>query len=186
LRQQELAELFGVSLIPIREALRKLEMEGSITFLPYRGASVSPLSVEEFQQVTEMRIPLTALALRKAVPKMTLELLDRAEGVLDEIEHETNPLRFGQEIWRFYETLLQASDRPLLLEVIKGLFDRIQRYLHLYLPLHRQKDLDMPNLRDLLKACRTGDARLAVRLMEKRHKAAAKGICRAIVANHSK
>jgi DNA-binding GntR family transcriptional regulator len=167
LRQQELADRFGVSLIPVREALRGLEKDGLITFLPYRGACVAPLSVEELEQTAEMRIALITIALRKAIPKMTPDVFAHAEEILDQIESEGDPLRWGLLILRFYETLFEPANRPLLVEAIRGLTERIQRYLHVYLVLYGQREIDLPPLRDVLLACKKCDARLAVRLIDK-------------------
>ena len=68
LRQDELAERFGTSRIPVREALRQLEAEGFVTLLPNRGAVVSDLSIDEVIELLEIRIALECHALRLAIP----------------------------------------------------------------------------------------------------------------------
>src|SRR5437660_12006142 len=55
LRQDALADELGVSRIPVREALRQLEAEGLVTFSPHRGAVVSSLSLEEIEELFELR-----------------------------------------------------------------------------------------------------------------------------------
>src|SRR5437868_10445798 len=58
LRQDELAAQFGLSRIPVREALRRLEGEGLVTVNPHRGAVVSILSNEELHEICEIRVAL--------------------------------------------------------------------------------------------------------------------------------
>src|SRR5512139_2694750 len=83
LRQAELAAQFGVSPIPLREALRQLEAEGFVTLHPYRGAVVSTTSVAEAREITELRTMLDTRALRLAFPKLTPATLRRAEELLN-------------------------------------------------------------------------------------------------------
>src|SRR3982751_2703327 len=78
LRQDALAEELGVSRIPVREALRQLEAEGLVTFSPHRGAVVSSLSLDEIDELFELRAAIESDLLRRAIPKMTKEQLDRA------------------------------------------------------------------------------------------------------------
>ncbi len=77
LRQDELAARFGTSRIPVREALRQLEAEGFVTFLPNRGAVVSDLSIDEVIELLEIRIALECHALRLAIPD---DERDRSRG----------------------------------------------------------------------------------------------------------
>jgi DNA-binding GntR family transcriptional regulator len=68
LRQDEIAREFGVSRIPVREALRQLEGEGLVTFYPHRGATVSELPYEEATEIGEIRASSETLALKRALP----------------------------------------------------------------------------------------------------------------------
>ncbi len=84
LRQDELAERFGTSRIPVREALKQLEAEGFVTFMPNRGAVVSDLSIDEVVELLEIRIALECYALIEAnyghVSRFTSALVSRATG----------------------------------------------------------------------------------------------------------
>src|SRR5690606_29038054 len=71
LRQDALAAELGVSRIPVREALRQLEVEGLVTFSPHLGAVVSSLSLNEIEELFDLRALLESELLRQAVKRMT-------------------------------------------------------------------------------------------------------------------
>ena len=83
LRQDALAAELGVSRIPVREALRQLEVEGLVTFSPHVGAIVSTLSLADITELFELRALLEAELLKRALPNLTPEIMDRADAVLD-------------------------------------------------------------------------------------------------------
>src|SRR4051794_15358550 len=78
LRLQELADRFGVSIIPVREALRLLASEGFVDLIPNRGARVALLSMEDMLDVYRTRIALEVEALRQAAPRITAPMLVKA------------------------------------------------------------------------------------------------------------
>src|SRR4029078_13747600 len=86
LRQDALADELGVSRIPVREALRQLEAEGLVTFSPHRGAVVSTLSLEEIEELFELRADIEADLLRRAMPHVATEDVTRAKEILDAYE----------------------------------------------------------------------------------------------------
>src|SRR6478752_7361428 len=86
LRQDALADELGVSRIPVREALRQLEAEGLVSFSPHRGAVVSTLSLEEIEELFELRADIECELLRRAIPNTGAEHLTRANDLLDEFD----------------------------------------------------------------------------------------------------
>src|SRR6266496_3750524 len=85
LRQEKLAERFGTSRIPVREALRALEYEGLVRSSPYRGFTVTELDADDIEEVYDLRIVLESHAVRLAVPLMTDEDLRVLEGLYAEM-----------------------------------------------------------------------------------------------------
>ena len=85
LRLEELSARLGMSVSPIREALRQLEMIGFVSHAPYRGASVTRLSLGEMEAVFESRVALETVVVRRAVKHFdaTAALLTRILGDLD-------------------------------------------------------------------------------------------------------
>jgi len=83
LRQGAAAQEFAVSRIPVREALRQLEVEGLITIVPHRGAVVSLLSCDEIEKLFEIPAILEAEVLRASIPNLKVSDLKKTEQALD-------------------------------------------------------------------------------------------------------
>src|SRR6476661_6070838 len=85
IRVRPIAERFGVSATPVREALRRLEAEGLVS-LRNRQIVVNPLSIAEMREIYTIRCELEPFALRQAAPHVIAdaELLERLESLLDE------------------------------------------------------------------------------------------------------
>lgn len=167
IRQQAVAAEFGVSRIPVREALRELEGEGLVAFYPHRGAVVSVLSRQEAEEIIEIRISLEILALRKSMPRLGEEDLQRAEAVLEQTEREDDlHTNWGELNWRFHEALLAPARSPRLLDLIKEQHSAFERYIRVHLALidygksHREH-------REILDRCRSGDEAVVERLLER-------------------
>ncbi len=83
IRQDDVAKLFDVSKIPVREALKRLEAEGLVEFHRNRGAVVASVSEPEIAQIFEVRAMLESSALKLSVPRMTAKTFQRAEEYCD-------------------------------------------------------------------------------------------------------
>lgn len=134
LRQGALAAQFGVSRIPIREALLKLQADGLVEAQPRRGSVVRSLDADAFQEILEMRMALEPLALRLAIPKTSASEYQSAEKILKEAEQYIErpasgiesgkrelETRWGEHNWAFHRALYVPARRPRLLEAIKNL-----------------------------------------------------------------
>jgi DNA-binding GntR family transcriptional regulator len=163
----ELSDQFGSSRIPVREALRQLQGEGLVTIVPHRGAVVSALSIEELQEICEIRIALESTALRLAIPQLDDESLARAEAILRTPASPEQVLEhWSPTNWLFHSTLYAPASRPRLLAMIKNLYDQIDRYLRIQDSLLDNETRDREEHWDLLNACRERDVELAVALLE--------------------
>jgi len=165
LRQAKIAEQFGVSSIPVREALRQLEGEGLVVFYPRRGAVVSELSRDEVLEICEMREVLELLALRKAFSEITDEDLQRAEKVLDEADVQPDEEllgRWGQVNWDFHSTLYRPANRPQLLGIIKNLHNKFDRYLRIHFSALDYRVKGQQEHREILAHCKQRDEEGAI------------------------
>ncbi|MEW6266247.1 MAG: GntR family transcriptional regulator [Thermodesulfobacteriota bacterium] len=173
LRQDELAAVFGVSKIPVREALFQLKAEGLVSFAPNRGATVSELSAAEVDEIYTMRLALETAALRRALPNLTIGTLNQAEEILGAIDQEANLARWGELNWEFHATLYSAARMPRLLEGIKNLHVNVARYLVIYLSGLDYQAASQAEHRLILEACRRGKTDEAVKHLDQHLQSAA-------------
>ena len=165
LRQDDLAERFGTSRIPVREALRQLEAEGFVTFLPNRGAVVSDLSIDEVIELLEIRIALECHALRLAIPAMGDIDLDDAREILRSYDKEPDPEKWGAFNWRFHKALYAPCNRPRLLAMIEANYGHVGRFTRALVSRATGKDRPQREHYQLLEFCRGGEVEKAVRLL---------------------
>jgi DNA-binding GntR family transcriptional regulator len=163
LRQDDLAERYGTSTIPVREALRQLEGEGLVSFLPNRGFIVATLSAAEIRELCENRVLLETHALRLAIPNLDRFTLTRAAQILDASDRDTNYVQtWSDRNWEFHSTLYCASNRPLLLGMIERIHVQVERYLRAHVTLANYRDNGQREHRAILRACRRKDVEAAV------------------------
>jgi DNA-binding GntR family transcriptional regulator len=166
LRQDEIASRFGVSKIPVREALVQLEADGLVVFYPNRGAFVSKLSAAEADEIYVMRIALETAILSRAIPKLTVADLNHAEEILAAIDQEKNIAKWDELNWEFHATLYSPAALPRLMDTIKSLHTNIARYLVLYLAGMDYQNASQREHRALLEACRHGHTKRAKTILE--------------------
>lgn len=90
IRQEDVAERFGASRLPVREALRMLEAEGLTEHEPHKGARVPKLSMHEVDVIYQMRERLEPLALTESIPHLGPDEIERLEEVQARIEADTD------------------------------------------------------------------------------------------------
>jgi DNA-binding GntR family transcriptional regulator len=166
LRQEELARRYGTSRVPVREALRQLEAEGLVQFFTNRGAVVSSISLEEVLEMFEIRIALECRALYLAIPNMVASDFDIAEAILTSYDVETSPARWSEMNWRFHKTLYAACNRQRLLDLIQTNYSHVDRFTRLQVSATVGKDQPQRDHYRILAACREGDVKTAVTLLE--------------------
>jgi DNA-binding GntR family transcriptional regulator len=166
LKQDEIAAQFGVSKIPVREALVQLKAEGLVNFYPNRGAFVSELSAAEADEIYVMRIALETAVLARAIPNLTVAHLKHAEEILTAIDQEENIAKWGELNWKFHATLYSPASLPRLMDTIKALHTNIARYLVLYLAGMAYQKKSQKEHRAILAACRHGETEKAVTYLE--------------------
>jgi DNA-binding GntR family transcriptional regulator len=167
IRQDDVAKLFDVSKIPVREALKRLEAEGLVEFQRNRGAVVASVSEPEIAQIFEVRAMLETNALKLSVPHMTPKTFRRADEYCDAFARETNVARWAELNWQFHSCLYEDAERPFLLNLIRSVNDRIERYLRIQLTLSGGTGVDDREHRQILAACRKKNAEKAAELLHR-------------------
>jgi DNA-binding GntR family transcriptional regulator len=168
LRQDALAAELGVSRIPIREALRQLEAEGLVVFNPHRGAVVSSLSVDEIDELFELRAQIESDLVRRAVTHTKAEDISRAKEILKAYEaafRSAEVTEWGKLNWEFHSTLYAPADRPFTMAIIQRLHQQSDRYLRMQLVLTHGESRAIDEHRAILAAVTAGDTKLASSLM---------------------
>ncbi|HEY4304337.1 MAG TPA: GntR family transcriptional regulator [Gemmatimonadaceae bacterium] len=184
LRQDALAEELGVSRIPVREALRQLEAEGLVTFSPHRGAVVSSLSLDEIEELFQLRADIESDVLARSVPLMTTEQIDRAVDVLDEFEIALGTgevTQWGPLNWQFHAALYAPANRNFTMGVLQKLHQHSDRYFRMEVLLaqgggrandeHRAiaaavRDKNIPLATELMRAHILGAGRSLIELLQ--------------------
>lgn len=157
LRQEELAELFGTSRIPVREALRALEYEGLVRSEPHRGFTVTALDADDVEEVYDLRILLESHALRLALPLLTDEDLAELEQLYNQMTTAADPDEQLAARERFYLRLYSVTGRPRLVGLIARLRQEVARALRWPTLQHA------PTMHEhFFEAVRTGDVERAV------------------------
>lgn len=129
LKQDELAERFEVSKIPVREALKRLEAEGLVTFIRNKGAVVASMSLDEIWEYVEIRAMLEARAAELSAPNITNEHLATARAAIEAFGQEVQPNRWAELNWQLHSSLYADANRPVLLAEIRSLYDKVERYV---------------------------------------------------------
>ena len=164
LRQVEIAERYGVSTTPVREALASLQREGLVRLHPQRGAVVFLPTVDDLRHHYEIRAALEALAAAKAAERFRPEWAKPLTAMLDEMREDIAASAYIALNQRFHTTLYEHSGRTQLVTMIAGLRDASSAYLHIYraaddFPVAR---LDAEH-REILAACLARDPERAAR-----------------------
>lgn len=164
LMEIQLADELGVSRTPIREALRKLELEGFIVMVPRKGAYVSDISFKDIADVFEIRAALEGLASALAAERITDEELEEMERLLVEKVEAINSNdmeRLVEVDTKFHETIYKASRNQRLFTIINNLREQIQRFRAQSLSHPGRMKQSLDEHRSIVEAIQSRDAAIA-------------------------
>ena len=150
-----LAERLGVSRTPVREAMRKLELEGLVVMIPRRGAQVANITEKDLNDVLEVRMALENLSIENACARMTEEQLDelwKAARNFEDTMAEGNLVRLAEADVAFHEVIYKSSDNRRLTQVLNNLREQIYRYRVEYL---KDEVFWSKNMRRFMRPLRT-------------------------------
>ncbi len=131
LMEIHLAEELGVSRTPVREAIRKLELEGFVIMIPRRGTYVADLSIKDINEVFEIRTALDVLAAGLAAERITDDELELMERILVQIGEyvDKNELEPIVELdSQFHDILYRACRNDRLVGIINNLREQFTRF----------------------------------------------------------
>lgn len=166
LRQDALAQQYRVSIIPVREALRRLESNGLVTIVAHRGAIVADLSEKDIAEVFGVRIILETAAVRLGVPN----LQNRDIAQLRRLMRQISAPGAGDQTWLDYNrefrmTVYRASGNERLVSLIRDLFNATRHYRALVMLLHHHRETVIERHQRTIEACARRDVDLVERLL---------------------
>ena len=129
LLQEQLAQDFGVSKVPVREALHLLEAEGLITQQFHRGAVVTGISPRDLMELFELRAQIEGWLLGLAMPLATEADVAAARARNAQLRATNDPVEGWDLNWRFHEMLYVPAGKPYILDHLRQLHTRTARYV---------------------------------------------------------
>jgi DNA-binding GntR family transcriptional regulator len=127
----QLAEELGVSRTPVRESIRKLELEGFVVMVPRRGTYVTDLSIKDINEVYEIRTVLDVLAAGLAAERITEEELEELERLLVQIGEfvdQNDVEKLIEFDSQFHDVLYRATRNDRLVGIINNLREQFTRF----------------------------------------------------------
>jgi DNA-binding GntR family transcriptional regulator len=126
--QDELAERFGASRLPIRDALRILELDGLVTVVANTGAWVSRLSLAECEEFYQMRERLEPLLLKYSMPYLSIATLSHLDALADEMQGSRDRETFLRLSRQFHLLSYSGANTSLLANTVQRLWDSTEHY----------------------------------------------------------
>lgn len=147
LMEVQLAEKMGVSRTPVREAIRKLELEGLVDMIPRKGTHVAELSIKNIMDVLEVRASLDGLATALSSTRITRDELKALNSIKEQfisyIEKDNVQGAIKKDV-EFHDVIYRSSRNEKLIQISNNLREQVQRFRVIYL-----KDYSSP--KELIK-----------------------------------
>ncbi|UKS30865.1 GntR family transcriptional regulator [Paenibacillus sp. HWE-109] len=130
----QLARQLEVSNIPIREALSRLQSEGFIHVIPFKGMFVTMMSLKDLNELYEIRLQLEPLAVEKAALRLPVDILERLQDTMESLHDNPPSAENGLEVvdqmnTSIHGTILAYCDNANLANLVRGYMEQVQRYL---------------------------------------------------------
>ncbi len=169
LMEIQLAKKLGVSRTPIREAIRKLELEGLVLMIPRRGAEVAGITEKNLRDVLEVRRALEDLAIDLACQRMKEEQIDELEKAEEEFAkaiEDNDAIMIAQYDERYHDIIYQSTGNDKLISMLGNLREQMYRYRLEYIKEADKRPvlvIEHSNILKALKARKVNEAKQAMR-----------------------
>lgn len=161
-----LANKLGVSRTPIREAIRKLELEGLVLMIPRKGAVVAEITEKSLRDVLEVRRALEELAMKLACEKILDEEIEELKAASKEFE---NALKTGdvtvyaEADVKFHDIIYRTTDNQRLIQLLYNLREQMYRYRVEYLKREDSHETLLAEHQYIIETLEKRDAKEAVK-----------------------
>jgi DNA-binding GntR family transcriptional regulator len=166
---RDLARRFGVSVTPVRIALRELSKEGLVEMRAHAGARVSLLSIDELEEIFVTRMGIEGWLSQHGAERLTGEEIGRMAVLLDDLmqaEEADDRRAYLQRSWAFRMCCYRAAGKPRLLERTSALYDLSSRYHFLTIAEVSRFSQSRSIMEEFFAACQKRDGAAAKRVME--------------------
>lgn len=136
LMEVHLANRLGVSRTPIREAIRKLELEGLVIMIPRRGAEVAQITEKSLKDVLEVRRAMDALSVELACDRITEEEIQRLQAActaFEEATHRKDASEIAKADVELHDIIVEATGNQRLQQLVNNLAEQMYRYRFVYI-----------------------------------------------------
>ena len=169
LMEIQLANKLGVSRTPIREAIRKLELEGLVLMIPRKGAEVAQITEKSLRDVLEVRRALENLAVQLACLRMspqTLADLKAAARAFEEILGGEDVTAVAEADEAFHDVIYMATDNQRLISLLNNLREQMYRYRVEYLKKKECHKQLLWEHQEIIRAIEAGEIDVATKITE--------------------
>ncbi|MCD8121920.1 MAG: GntR family transcriptional regulator [Clostridiales bacterium] len=169
LMEIQLANRLGVSRTPIREAIRKLELDGLVLMIPRKGAEVAKISEQSLRDVLEVRRSLDELAIELTCQRITkegLEKLERAHQAVIEAVNEGDPMTIAESDEHFHDVIYEGTQNSRLVQILNNLRENIYRFRLEYIKDEDHRHIMIAEHENILRTIRDRhipEAKIAIR-----------------------
>jgi DNA-binding GntR family transcriptional regulator len=166
--EKEYADRMNISRTPVREALRKLEIEGLVQYIPRKGVVVNGFTKEDVIEIYKIRKNLEALAIRQVVEEITDEELVKLEELVEEMERADkagDKERVFTTCKEFNELLLNISRMPRLKGMVNMLQEYLERFRRITMSKASRRSSAIKEHRAIFQAIKEKDGRKAETLV---------------------
>lgn len=170
LMEISLANRLGVSRTPVREAIRKLELEGLVIMVPRKGAQVAQITEKDLNDVLEVRLGLEELVMRFACERIDDEQLKEiaeAAGRFEQLMESNDVTALAQADVQFHERIYDATQNKRLVQIISNIREQMYRYRIEYLKDSTARENLVKEHRGIYQALKNKDCVLAHQWMRK-------------------
>jgi len=168
--QDVLALEYGVSRMPVREALRQLEAMGLVAMRTHRGAVVTTVPTEQVEELFELRALLEGDLLERALPRITDQDIAEASEILDGLEasyRQQDMASWGRLNWAFHRRLYLPAQRAQTLTIVEGVNLQTERFIRVHLVMTEGIEDAEKDHRALLELCALRDGERAVSFLRR-------------------
>lgn len=160
LMEIQLANKLGVSRTPIREAIRKLELEGLVLMIPRKGAEVAEITEKNLRDVLEVRRALEELAVRLTCERITKEQIEELKIAAGEFEAATKSsdvTKIAEADVKFHDVIYMATENERLIQLLNNLREQMYRYRVEYLKRKEVYPRLIKEHEEIIEAIRAGE-----------------------------